>query len=267
RGFHRRRYLWDIAAEVVHELRPGISVTGGYYRNWSGNFLVTDNLAVTPADYSPYCITAPVDPRLPGGGGYPVCGLYDVAPEKFGRVNNLVAPASNYGKSTLVSDFLNVSVNTRLGPGIQLGAGVDTGRIVGDATYGAAGTMPAQPNNSFIIDSPQELLNCRVVTPFRAQTQLKLFGSYRLPGDFTVSGSYENMRGPPILATYAVPNAQIAPSLGRNLAACGSRIPCNATAPVPLLLPQTEFEDRRTQLDLRLSKKLEVGPKVRLQAN
>ena len=39
--------------------------TSGYYRTWYGNFLVTDNLAVTPADYDHFCITAPTDSRLP----------------------------------------------------------------------------------------------------------------------------------------------------------------------------------------------------------
>ena len=53
-------------------------MTAGYYRNWYGNFFTTDNTLVTPSDFSPYCVTAPADSRLPGGGGYPICGLYDV---------------------------------------------------------------------------------------------------------------------------------------------------------------------------------------------
>ena len=34
--------------------------------------------------------TAPVDARLPGGGGNQICGLYDVTPTLFGQVNNVV---------------------------------------------------------------------------------------------------------------------------------------------------------------------------------
>ena len=33
--------------------------------------------------FSPYCITAPPDPRLPGGGGNSLCGLYDVIPTQL----------------------------------------------------------------------------------------------------------------------------------------------------------------------------------------
>ena len=60
--------------------------------------------------------------------------------------------------------------------------------------------------------------NCRVVTPFRGQTQLKAFGSYTFPKDFLVSLIFQNISGPPVSASYAAPNAIIAPSLGRNLA-------------------------------------------------
>ena len=76
RGFGARPWLWDLATEVQHELRPGMSVTAGWYHNWSGNYRVIDNVLVEPSDFDPYCVAAPSDSRLPGGGGYQVCGLY-----------------------------------------------------------------------------------------------------------------------------------------------------------------------------------------------
>ena len=252
-GFGARGHNWDMSTEVQHQLTPQISLTAGYFRNWFGNFRVTDNLSVTPADYSPYCITAPVDTRLPGGGGYQVCGNYDVSLAQFGQVNNLVTQASNYGKQSQVNDFIAFGLNTRFRSGVRLGGGVDTGRTVTD--------------RCFVIDSPQELQNCHVVVPFAGQTQIKLNGSYPLPYDFVVSGVFQNASGPAITASYAAPNAQIAPTLGRNLAACGTRTPCTATAAIPLIVPGTRFEGRTTRLDLRLTKIVKVGQKVRLQAN
>ena len=83
-------FNWEASASVQHELFPRVSVNVGYFRRWYGNFIVTDNILVTPADYSPYCVTAPADSRLPGGGGYPVCGLYDISPAKFGQSSNVV---------------------------------------------------------------------------------------------------------------------------------------------------------------------------------
>ena len=109
---------------------------------------------------------------------------------------------------------------------------MDTGRTVED--------------NCFVVDSPQALLNCHVVTPFRGQTQVKVHGSYPLPAGFVVSGVFQNVSGVSYDANYAVPNAAIAPSLGRNLAACGTRAVCTATVSVPLIAPKTQFEPRRT---------------------
>jgi hypothetical protein len=223
KGYGARDYLWDLATEISHELRPGVSLTGGYYRNWSDRFhsvagtldaFPTDNLEVTPQDYDTYCIPAPVDPRLPGGGGYQVCGLYDVTPSKFGRVNNVITQASHFGEQSRASDFFSVNLNTRLGSRMQLGGGVDTGRTVTD--------------RCFVVDSPQSLVYCRVTTPFSAQTQFKVFGVYLLPRDVTVSGTFQNVAGPTITANYPAPNALIAPSLGRNLAACGHRSTCGS---------------------------------------
>jgi hypothetical protein len=270
-GRGARNALWDFAAEVQHQLRTGVSLSGGYYRNWAMNFMATRNLAVTPADFEPYCVTAPADPRLPGGGGYQICGLYDVMPAKFGLVNNVVSKASNFyaGNSSVncgspgsfssqagqvvrnfgamcgTSDFFGIGIEARLGSGAIFGGGLDTGRTVLD--------------NCYVVNSPQQLLNCRVVVPFGAQTQVKFHGSYTLPGQITLSGIFQNLGGPEIEANYPATNAQIAPSLGRNLAACRGAAVCNATALVPLITPMTQWEGRRTQVDLRLSKRFTLG--------
>ena len=273
RGYGNRNYSWDMSTEVQHELRPGVSLTAGYYRNWAGNWRVTDNLAVTPADFEPYCITAPVDPGLPDGGGYEVCGLYDIKPEKFGQSQNLVTNATKFigsasgvtcggqrvaeraptsGRACGTSDFFGVNLDTRFTNGASLGGGFDTGRTVID--------------NCFVIDSPQQLLNCRTVIAFKNQTSVKVFGNIPLPGDVAVSGTLQNLAGRPFEADYRAPNAAIAPSLGRNLARCGTRVVCTAVAAVPLVSPYTLFLERRTLVNVRLSKSFTMG-RARLRAN
>jgi len=271
RGWGTRDYLWDLSTEVQHELTSRISLKGGWFRNWTTQFGdlftnpgtnlanggwptgVTDNLAVTSVDFQTYCITAPVHPNLPGGGGYQVCGLYDIVPAKFGQGQQVVTRASNFGGKSRVSNFFNGSISTRLGRGRELGASVDTGRIVED--------------NCFVVDSPQQLLFCHVVAPFSSQTQLKAFWSLPLPGQFAVSGVVQNLAGTQRLANYAAPNSIIAPSLGRNLAACGARPVCTSTATVPLIRPMSEFEPRRTQLDLRLTKQFKLSAHTTLRGN
>lgn len=252
-GFGARESNWDATAELQHQLTPGISINAGYYRNWAAHFQATDNELVSSVDFSPFCITAPSDARLPGGGGYQVCGLYDVSLAKFGAANNVVTQASRFGEQKRISNFFSVGINTRLPSGIRIGGGVDTGRTLTD--------------NCFVIDSPQQLVNCRQTWGFGPQTQLKLFGSYPLPNDFIVSGTFQNVGGLPYEANYNATNSEVAPSLGRNLAACGTRANCTATVTVPLITPYTQFEDRRVQLDLRLTKLFKLSSKVRLQAN
>ena len=61
---------------------------------------MTDNLAQGASDYTPFSVTAPLDPRLPNGGGYTIAGLYDVNQNVASSVNNLVTLASNYGSQS-----------------------------------------------------------------------------------------------------------------------------------------------------------------------
>jgi len=266
RGWGVRDSNWDFSAELQRQVSSWLSVTGGYYRNNGGYYFydsktrVTDNLAVGPADFDPYCITAPRDPRLPGGGGHQVCGLYDIKPEKFGQVDNLVTQSANYGADTRINDFFSVNFTTRFAGGAQFGGGFDTGRSVKD--------------RCFVVDSPEQAVFsravvfgvppidfCHVVKPFKAQTQLKLYGSLPLPAGFVVSGTYQNLSGPEIVADYPASTTEIAPSLGRNLSGGVQSIV------VPLLEPQTYFEDRVTRLDLRVSKIVRLTSQLRVQLN
>jgi hypothetical protein len=54
-------------------------------------------------------------------------------------------------------------------------------------------------------------------------------------------------------------NAQIKPSLGRNLGQCGTSATCNGSATIDLIVPNTLFEDRITQLDVRLTRTFALG--------
>jgi len=274
-GYGVRDYNWDFTTEVQHELRPGVGLTGGWYHNTGGYFRaagygggisgsrvrVTRNLAVNPDDFDPYCITAPRDQNLPNGGGYQICGMYDITPAKFGLANNYVTLREPFGNFISRNDFFNVTLDARLPRSIRLGGGFDTGRSLYDTC--------------FIVDSPQQLtytlpavgiLNplpataCHVVTPFKGQTQLKLHGVVPFKGGFMASFNYQNFSGPEVEANYQATNAEISPSLGRDLAGGAQSVS------VPLVVPQTIFEPRITRLDLRLSKIINVR-RARFQIN
>ena len=263
RGWNKRKYTWDIAAEVQHQITQGLSVTAGYYHNWDGNVRVLVNEAVTPADHDPYCITTPTDLRLPGGGGQQVCGLYNINEAKFGRFADVWVQSNNYGNGTTrVSDFVSAAADVRLPSGIRFGGGVDTGRTVTD--------------NCFVVDSPQatrvvnitaavgeravEQRFCHEVLDLLANLQIKFNAIVPLPGGFATSATFQNLTGDEIQANYTATSAQIRPSLGRPLSGGVSNVS------IPLIAPGTEFENRRTQVDLRLTRTFRVG-QTRLEAN
>ena len=241
---------WDMSAEIQQELVQGLSMTVGYYFNNAGYSQETnsknrrtDNQAVTPDDYSPYCVTAPRNPGLPGGGGNEICGLYDLNPDKFGQVDNIITRTTYFGSDSRQNHFFNVTFDGRIGNGIQFGGGIDTGKSIED--------------QCFTIDSPQDMLHCRVVTPFKAQTQYKTFGSIPLPGDLFISAAYQNLSGPAYDANLFIGNDAVM-GLGRPLSA--------GFAVVPLVAPQTLFEERISRLDFRLSKIINYR-RLRFQIN
>jgi len=87
-GFGIRPNDWQIGASVQQQLMPRMSVEFGYFWRWLGNFTATDNTAVAATDFNAYAITAPSDPRLPGGGGYSLATSLTLVPGKLGQNSN-----------------------------------------------------------------------------------------------------------------------------------------------------------------------------------
>ena len=269
-GFNRQYHNWQSAVSIQHELREGIGVNLGYFRTWYGgdgggsgipgaetNLMVTDNLRITPADHDPYCITAPVNSQLPGGGGNKLCGLYDVRNSLFGQVENLVRPASDFGGAfTRVYNGVDATMNARFGRGGQLSGGVNIGRTV--------------TNNCLVVDSPEAAREgfCETKASWANATDVKFLAVYPLPWSISTSLIYQNSPGIPITANLVVPNAAIAPSLGRNLSDCAvTAATCNANRTISLVPNLSLFEPRAQQVDLRFTRAFTLGGSRRLRAN
>jgi hypothetical protein len=266
RGFDRRPYNWEFSSSIQQQLMPRISVEVGYFRRWYGNFQVAQNLTVHPigsdptANFTPYSITAPADPRLPGGGGGVIDGLYDLNPASFGLPSNyLLERSDNVGKQIQHWNGIDASVNVRMREKLTLQGGVSTGRTTTDncAVASQIGTTAVGSAlggfNASNSDFPSTLY-CHVESPFL--TQVKMLGTYVVPRiDVMVAGTFQSVAGPSISAVYNAPFSAYSPSLGRIIAGGNA----NSTVAVNLIAPNTVFGDRLNQLDLRFSKIVRAG--------
>jgi hypothetical protein len=250
RGYGTRPFNWETSVSLQHELFPGIAVSAAYFRRIFGNFIVNDNVLVSPADFDPYCITAPADPRLPGGGGYQLCDLYDLNPARLGPVDQIRTTSATYGNQYEHWNGMDLTVNARLRDGLLVQGGLSTGRTTSD-------------NCDVVtrIDNPSTLY-CH--KDGRFLTQVKFLASYPLPWwGIRLSGTFQSnvpdpmneQEGNPfgMMANYTATNAVIRPSLGRNLSAGA-----NATATVNLVEPGTVYGERSYQTDFRVAKAFTV---------
>lgn len=255
RGWGVRPYNWEFSTSVQHELVSRVALEVGYFRRIFGNFRVTDNRATTAADYDEFSITAPVDPRLPNGGGHTIGGLFDLNPDKVGLVDNFVTAASNFGKQREHWNGVDVTVSARP-PGVLLQGGVSTGR----SSYDACEIRAKLPEFSWTPDDTSQGVpytnqfnpNCKVTEKFL--TQVKFLGTYLIPRiDVQFASAFQSVAGWPIAAIYNAPNSVVQPSLGRPLSGGA------ANATINLLQPASTYNDRANQLDLRVSKIFRFG--------
>jgi carboxypeptidase family protein len=248
---------WGV--NLQQELAPRVSLEVGYNRRWWNNFTVTDNTLVGPSDYQPWTINAPVDPRLPGGGGYPIT-MYTLTQAAAARgADNYVTFETDFGPARInYWHGVDVSVNARLRGGTNLQFGTTTGRAINDT----CATIVK-------VDSPDPRF-CREVDP--VETTLRGLASYLVPKvGVQVSATVRSQ--PPVIfsavnptifvgnlptgtnptgANWNVPNTVVQNLLGR-LPPGG--LP-NGTTLVPLLdnTNRAFGDSRRTQVDMRFAK-------------
>ncbi len=236
-GWHVRPYNTEMAVTAQHQITSRIGIDAGYYRRSYGNFHVDDNTLIGPQDFDTYCLTTPVDPRLPGGGGQQLCGFGDIKPEKLGPEFTNRTLADKFGKYEDVYDGVDFSVNTRLGAGTVLRGGFSTGRERIDRCFAVdspEGTSPAytsglenaRPYPAHPGTTPHL---CQTNAPF--QTQAKMIASFTLPWEIILAGTLQNSPGPQITATYQVRASQT--TLGRLFAGGNA----NTTKDVEIVAP------------------------------
>ena len=253
-GWGTRAYNWEFSTSVQHEVAPRVAVEVGYFRRIFGNFVITDNLATVASDYTQFSITAPLDSRLPGGGGYTVGGLYDLNPNKVGQQNNLVTFSDNYGKYIEHWNGLDFTVNARPGNGVVVQGGVSTGRTSTDLCE----VRDKIPELAFttgwsafpIVGTTYPY--CKVDTAFL--TQVKLLGTYTIPKvDVLLGATFQSLPGPQIGALYVANNDVVRPSLNRALSGGAANVTIN------VLEAGQYFVPRANLLDLRLGKLIHFG--------
>ena len=270
RGWGKRGYNDEYTVAVQHQLADRMSINGGYYRRTFGNTTFTDDLRYDESSYDTFCINAPSDPDLPGGGNYQVCGVKDLKPAVFAQglpANSLIRFSEDFGGETNLYQGFDVNLDARFRNGAFLKAGMAaTARTFDNCNLLKAGldavvTATSQGTEIY----PDGSMSCHREYGYRPD--VKMSGSYTLPWDVQLAGTYQFTRGvqnggatPSLTASWAVTSAQAALSGARPWTSVGSRT-------VNLLRDGADYgKYNLNQLDMKLAKRFTVD-KVRLRVD
>jgi len=245
RGWGVRENDWQWGLTLQQELLPRVSVEVGYARRWFQGVTVTNNLARTPDEYDSYVVTAPVDSRLPNGGGYPIRIYVPTAAAAGEPAENYITFQSDFGpEQTNYWHGVDLTFNARTRFGLTFSGGTSTGRSVQDDCA-----------TTVLIDSPDPR-DCRDVDPF--QTTLRGLASYTIPRiDVLVSGTVRSQPEVARTASWPIPNSMVVALLGR--------LPVGSTATGNTTITLTDNDnrlysgERRNQVDMRFAKIFRFG--------
>ena len=118
-GWGTRNRDWQFGVGVQQEIAPQIAVEVSYNRRMWSNFFVTHNRALTAADYDEVTLTAPTDPGLPNGGGYPVTFLTRNTRSALGATDSYYTTTDDFGDETHYWHGVDLSFNARMQNGLE----------------------------------------------------------------------------------------------------------------------------------------------------
>jgi hypothetical protein len=252
-GVRPNDYQWGLA--VQQQVLPRVSAEVSYNRRWfhwreaAGQGTITDNVLVTPADYEHWTINAPLDPRLAGGGGYPITVYSLTAAGNAKGSQQYITTATDVGPGVERTDYwhgVDTTVNARMSNSLTMTLGTSTGRGIID--------MCAYQGS---YDSP-DLRNCRDEQPF--QTTLRGSASYVIPKvDVLFAATVRSLPGAQLStlggvfngAIWNVPNTVVQSLLGHL------PVGALATGTTAVALIDTDhrvYAPRITQVDMRFAK-------------
>ena len=247
-GWGIRQHDYQSEISVQHEVLPRVSAELGYiHRIFKNQNFVTQNQANDPdADYLKYTIEAPSDSRLPGGGGYPI--LVYVA-NTTAAANNFLTAEKTFGERDSYYDGVNFDINARIGNGLFVSLGTQTGRRVDDTCNVVTSYAPSNgtPN-------PR---GCHDANPF--QTTVRGLGSYTIPKiDVLVSATVRSQPALAMDANWLVPNTYIRDTFFGGVAPPGFAVGPTSTSTINIVDNDHRLyvDNRRTQVDMRFAKVL-----------
>jgi len=243
---HDDQYTFTVQQQVIPRVSADFSYT---HRSFHG-FLVTNDLNRDPATaYDTYTVTAPQDPRLPNGGGYPIT-IYTVTTAANVPAKTFLTWDTTYGpERKSVWDGFDFTANARLTGGLVTSFGTSTGRGLVDTCDQATNYNQVQASGAEFGPDPR---GCHNAEPW--MTQIRGLATYTVPKiDVLVSATIRSQ--PPILsaASWIVPTASVVvPALGRTPvgALATTTIPLNDNA------NRIYLGGRLNQLDMRFAKVL-----------
>ncbi len=263
-GWGKRPYSWEFSVSAQREIGKGVSVNGGVFKRWFGNFLVTDDTSHTADQYTQFGIpqsAIPAPPVSAGGAPLPTTGLNTTG---FFNVNDS-RPATNLqGLSDTMFPNSNVydhwfgfdlGINARLPHGIIVQGGLSTGHQTTDY---CDVEDPAKAGNQALVEmllNPIGAINSSINTCHMAQKwlpQVKFLGSYTIPKiEVQLGASYQSIPGVEMAANLPASNGTvIQPALGR--------LPTGGVATgsttLAILQPGSNYYTRFNQIDMRLGK-------------